>query len=130
MRSIELYIFHVCLVLQITSRWFNVFRSACTLNHLTDHRRASKMDPLVTVHCVAINTHRQRFVFDTTHIYDESQASSTTPLFRGRPLHHVDTSRTSISREKLSKDRTCTADILTSTHIHNCNLTCNHYFLL
>jgi hypothetical protein len=32
--------FHMGSVLQITSRWFNVLRSALTLNHLTDCRQA------------------------------------------------------------------------------------------
>jgi hypothetical protein len=39
---------------------------------------------------VAINK-----IHKTTPIYNESWANSDMPLFRGRPLHHVDTSRTS-----------------------------------
>ncbi len=34
-------------------------------------------------------------IHNTTHIYDESWANSDMPLFIGRLLHHVDTSRTS-----------------------------------
>jgi hypothetical protein len=43
---------------------------------------------------VAINTHRYK-IHNTTHIYEESWANSDMPLFRGRPLHHLNTSRTS-----------------------------------
>jgi hypothetical protein len=50
--------FHVGLVLQLTSRWFNVLRSAHTLTHLTDRRQVSKLDQFVTVQCsVMINNH-------------------------------------------------------------------------
>jgi hypothetical protein len=42
---------------------------------------------------VAINTQGHK-IHDTTHIYDESWANSDMPLFRGRSLHHVDTSST------------------------------------
>jgi hypothetical protein len=43
---------------------------------------------------MAINTHGHK-IHNTTHIYNESWANSDMPLFRGRPLHHADTSRTS-----------------------------------
>jgi hypothetical protein len=43
---------------------------------------------------MAINTHGHK-IHNTTCIYNEWRANSNMPLFRGRPLHHVDTSRTS-----------------------------------
>jgi hypothetical protein len=43
---------------------------------------------------VAIKTHGHK-IQDTTRIYDESWAYSDMSLFRVRPLHYVDTSRTS-----------------------------------
>jgi hypothetical protein len=43
---------------------------------------------------MAINNNRHK-IHNTTPIYDESWANSDLPLFRGRPLHHLDTSRTS-----------------------------------
>jgi hypothetical protein len=43
---------------------------------------------------MAINTHGHK-IHDTTCIYNESWANSDMPLFRGRPIHHVDTSRMS-----------------------------------
>jgi hypothetical protein len=46
----EKYMFHMGSVLQITSSWFNVLRSAHTLNNLTDRRQVSKLDQFVTVH--------------------------------------------------------------------------------
>jgi hypothetical protein len=49
---------------------------------------------LVTVQSVAINTHGHK-IHNTTPIYDESWAISDMQLFRGRPLHHVDTCMTS-----------------------------------
>jgi hypothetical protein len=45
----------------MTLRWFNVLRSTCTLNHLTDCRQASKLDQLGIVQCTAINTHGNKF---------------------------------------------------------------------
>jgi hypothetical protein len=51
------HMFHMGLVFKITLRWFNVLRSVRTLNHLTDRRQAFKLDQLVTIQCVAINTH-------------------------------------------------------------------------
>ncbi len=65
------------------------------MNHLTDGRQASKLDQFVTIQCsVVINNHAIS-IHDTTCIYDESLAISDTPLFRGRPQHHVNTSKTS-----------------------------------
>ncbi len=55
-----IHMFHMGLVLQTTSSWLNVLRSAFTLNHLTDHIQAKKLDRLVTFQRVAINTHRQK----------------------------------------------------------------------
>jgi hypothetical protein len=43
---------------------------------------------------VAINTRRHK-IHNTKPIYNESWANSDKQLFRGRPLHHVGTSRTS-----------------------------------
>ncbi len=54
------YMFHMGLVRKITLRWFNVLRSARTLNLLTDCRQVSKLDQLVTIQHVAINTHGQK----------------------------------------------------------------------
>jgi hypothetical protein len=45
-----IHMFHMGSVLQITLSWFNVLRSARTLNHLTDRRQVSKLDQFVTVH--------------------------------------------------------------------------------
>jgi hypothetical protein len=53
------------------------------------------VEQLVTVQPVAINNHGHK-IHKTTHIYDKSWANSDMPLFRGRPLHHLDTSRTSV----------------------------------
>ena len=69
---------------------------ACTLNH----RQASKLDQLVTIQCMAINTPVTKFHY-TASIYDGSLANSNMPFFRGRPLHYVATSRTSIHGDKL-----------------------------
>jgi hypothetical protein len=98
--------FHMGSVLQITSRWFNLLRSACTLNHLTDGRQGSKLDQFVTVQCsVVINNHAIS-IHETTRINDGSRVNSNMPLFRGRLLHYVDTSRTSNCGDKLPADRT------------------------
>jgi hypothetical protein len=56
-----IHMFNMVLILQITSIGFNLLRSARTLNHLTDHRKASRLDQLVTIQHVAINNHGQRF---------------------------------------------------------------------
>jgi hypothetical protein len=48
---------------------------------------------MVTAQGMAINTKGHK-IHNTTHIYYESWANNDMPLFRGRPLHHVDTSRT------------------------------------
>jgi hypothetical protein len=49
-----------------------MLRSACTLNHLTDPRQASKPDQFVTVQCsVVINNHTIS-IHDKTRIYDGS----------------------------------------------------------
>jgi hypothetical protein len=61
-----IHMFHMSLVLQVTSRWFNLLRSARTLNHLTDGRQAFELEKFVTVQRVAINTHRQRFTTQHT----------------------------------------------------------------
>ncbi len=55
-------------VLQITLSWFNVLRSARTLNHLIDCRQASKLDQLVTIQRVALNTHGGMDSQHNTHI--------------------------------------------------------------
>jgi hypothetical protein len=44
-----IHMFHMGLVLQITSSWFNVLRSARTLNYPTDRRQVSKLDQFVTI---------------------------------------------------------------------------------
>jgi hypothetical protein len=59
----------ICSVLQITLSWFNVLRSACTLNHLTDRRQVSKLDQFFYRPCsVMINYH----VTLMTHHQDSS----------------------------------------------------------
>jgi hypothetical protein len=53
-----IHLFHMGSVLQITLSWYNILRSAHTLNNLTDHRQVSKLDQFVTVQCsVMINNH-------------------------------------------------------------------------
>ena len=85
--------FHMGSVLQITLRWFKVLKYARTLNHQTDRPVGYRL-----VGGTKID--------DTAHIYYESWANRDMPLFRGRPLHYVDTSRTSIYGDKLHADWT------------------------
>jgi hypothetical protein len=56
------HMFDMGSLLQINLGWFDVLKFAHTLNYLTD-----QLDQLVTVQCVAINTHGQRFM--TRHKY-------------------------------------------------------------
>jgi hypothetical protein len=70
------HMFHMVSVLQITSSWFNMLRSARTLNHLIDFRQVPKLDQFVTVQCsMMINNH----VSSITH----HQVSS---IFQGQKL--------------------------------------------
>ncbi len=72
---------HVGSILQITSIRINVFK-VCL--HINANKKI--IDNLVKI-----------MVHDTaTRIYDESWVNSNMPLFRGRLLGYVDTSRTSI----------------------------------
>ncbi len=49
---------------------------------------------MVTIQGMTIST-RGHKIHNTTCIYDESWANSDMPFFRGNPLNHVNTSRTS-----------------------------------
>jgi hypothetical protein len=60
-----------------------MLRSACTLNRLTDHWQACKLDQLVTVQRLAVITHRQ---MDLQH--------NMTPT-----MNHVPTANGAASRE-------------------------------
>jgi hypothetical protein len=62
------------------------------------------------IHPVRGNKYPQAKIHDTTLIYDGSQANSGMLLFRGRPLHYVDTIRTTIGGDKLEHIVLLTAD--------------------
>ena len=65
------------------------------MNHLTDRRQTSKLDQFVNVQCSVVINNYTISIHNTAHIYKESWANSDMPLFRGRPLHYVDASKTS-----------------------------------
>jgi hypothetical protein len=69
------HMFYMGSVLQITYIWFNVLRSARTLNHPTDRIQVSKLDQLVTIKHMAINSHGHK-IHNTTRIYDELWANN------------------------------------------------------
>jgi hypothetical protein len=89
------------------SLWFEwtCSRSACTLIRIKDHRQ-----PLSWTSWLPSSTWqwipKYKKIQDTTRIYNESQANSNMPLFGGRLLNYVDTSRTSICENKLRANRT------------------------
>jgi hypothetical protein len=89
-----MHMFHMASALYITLIQNNVLKVCLHNNWYKRPKTTSKLDQLVTIECMAINTHGHK-IHDTTRIYDESLANSEMPLFRGRPLHHVDTRRTS-----------------------------------
>ncbi len=63
------------------SRWSNVLRSALTLNNLTDPRQVSKLDQLITLQGVAINTHETSSLTHT--LLGWAWTNSDMPLFSG-----------------------------------------------
>ncbi len=88
---------------------FNVLRPACTLNYQTDYRQtdyrqASK--PKLVGYLPVRGNKYPLSRFTTQHASKMDHANSDMPLFRERPLHYVDTSRTSIRGDKLRADQT------------------------
>jgi hypothetical protein len=73
---------------------FHMLRSTHTLNHLRYCRQTSKLDYLVTVQCMAIKTHGQRYTTQHASMMGYRPIVKMS-IFRGRPLHHTDTSSTS-----------------------------------
>ncbi len=75
--------FQMGMIIQLTLSWFNVLRSACTLNHLTDCRLVSKLYQFVTVQCsVMINNNLPSMTHHKTH--QSFRGTSYKLLLRGQ----------------------------------------------
>ncbi len=100
-----IHMFHVGSVLQITLIHIKVFKVCLHIISFKRPKTTSKLDQLVTVQCVAINTPGQRFT--TQHASTMNHGPTVICYYSvERLLHYMDTSRTSICEDKLRADLT------------------------
>jgi hypothetical protein len=99
----------------MTLRWFNVLRSAHTLNHLTNCKQASKLDQLVTIQSMAINTHGTNYSTTTSeswttathHSQEEAASNHAIWINKDASIIHPKDLSSNLFKYKIFSDSAC-----------------------